>query len=231
MPDRFLLERSIIEVFGMTGMGKSRWTREYLKPKERVIIMDTQNEHDGILFDDLGAMIDHIRAYRTFRVRTEYPDDFEMLCAIAFAAGNCTLVIEEAQRVLPPSRTSPPDSFLNVVYRGRHPRVSLLLVSQRPTTVHIAARSQWNRIICFRQTEPADVDWITNVSGYGDIDPLHLPQSRYYDISPMGCAMGTAPGWDKKKLDRVYQDDILPPESAENVPTDQPPTEVPTNAE
>jgi hypothetical protein len=231
MAERFLLERSIIEVFGMTGMGKSRWTRDYLKSCERVIIMDTQNEHDGILFDELGPMIDHIRNYRTFRVRTEFPDDFEMLCAIAFAAGHCTLVIEEAQRVLPPSRSSPPDSFLNVVYRGRHPRVSLLLISQRPTTVHIAARSQWNRIICFRQTEPADVDWIESVCGHAGLDPLHLPQSRYYDITPMGVTTGTAPGWDKKKLDSVYRSDIVRAEEAQTVPADnlQPTEEV--NAE
>lgn len=183
-----ILERDIILVYGMTGMGKTRWTRAYLNAirEPRIIVMDTQVEHDGILFADLGELIDHVMHYRTFRVRTEFVDDFPLLCSIAYAAGNCCLVVEETQRVLPASNREPPSSFLDIVYRGRHRRVSLIMVSQRPSTVHIAARSQWNRIICFRQTEPADVDWIESVAGVS-IDPLSLPQSAFYEITPTGC--------------------------------------------
>src|SRR5882672_2183136 len=185
-------EREIVLVYGMTGMGKTRWTRAFLRSQERVLVMDTQVEHDGILFNDLGDMIEHIMKYRTFRVRTEFVDDFPLLCSIAFAAGKCWLVIEETQRILPASRMEPPAAFLDVIYRGRHKQVNVLMVSQRPSTVHISARSQWSRIVTFRQTEPADVDWITNVSGFQAINPLTLPPSTYYEITPGG--------WSKKIL-------------------------------
>ncbi len=176
-------EREIIHVTGKTGMGKTRWSRAFLKSQSRVIVMDTMLEHDGILFEDLGDMIDHLMRYPTFRVRTEFIDDFPMLCSIAFATGRCWLIVEETQRVLPASRKELPASFLDLIYRGRHKRVSLLMISQRPSTIHIAARSQWTRIITFNQTEPADIDWIQDTSGF-KVDPATLAPSWYFEITP-----------------------------------------------
>jgi hypothetical protein len=214
----FRLERSIVEVFGMTGMGKTRWTKQYLAPEQRLIILDIKAEHDGILFDDLGTMIDHIQAYKTFKVRTYNPDDFEDLCKIAYAAGNCTLVIEEAEGVMPQSQQRPPNAFRDIVYRGRHERVSVVLIAQRPSSVHISARSQWNRIISFRQTEPADVNWLESVCGH-PIDPLALGQGEYYDI--------TAWGFRKKSLDISGNSVIIEPDEAQTVPSEvNPETEV-----
>lgn len=169
----------------MTGMGKTRWTKAYLRNEKRLIIMDIKAEHDGILFDDLADMIDHIQQYPTFKVRTYDPDNFDDLCKIAYAAGNCTLVIEEAEGVMPASQQKPPASFRDIIYRGRHEGVSVVLIAQRPSSVHISGRSQWNRIVTFRQTEPADVAWIESVCGH-EIDPLGLTQGEYYDITPWG---------------------------------------------
>lgn len=202
----------------MTGMGKTRWSKRYLAPIQRQIILDIKAEHDGILFDDLGAMIDHIQNYATFKVRTYNPDDFEDLCKIAYAAGNCTLVIEEAEGVMPNSSQRPPNSFRDIIYRGRHERVSVLLISQRPSSVHISARSQWNRIITFRQTEPADVTWIESVCGF-EVDIRNLTQGEYLDITPWG--------YRKKSLDISGNSVIMEPEEAQIVPSEvNPETEV-----
>jgi len=187
----------------MTGMGKTRWSKQYLATVPRQIILDIKAEHDGILFDDLGAMIDHIQKYSTFKVRTYNPDDFDDLCKIAYAAGNCTLVIEEAEGVMPQSQQRPPNSFRDIVYRGRHERVSILLIAQRPSSVHISARSQWNRIISFRQTEPADVSWLESVCGYS-VNPLELAQGEYLDVTPWG--------YRKKKLDISGNSVIIEPD-------------------
>lgn len=217
----FQLERAITEVFGMTGMGKTRWSKKYLAPIQRQIILDIKAEHDGILFDDLGAMIDHIQAYKTFKVRTYNPDDFEDLCKIAYAAGNCTLVIEEAEGVMPNSSQRPPNSFRDIIYRGRHERVSVLLISQRPSSVHISARSQWNRIVTFRQTEPADVAWIESVCGY-EIDLRNLTQGEYLDITPWG--------YRKKNLDISGNSVIMEPDEAQTVPSEVNPESEADNA-
>ena len=179
-------DRDIILVYGKTGMGKTCWTRTFLRSLPRVFVMDPIVEYEGLLFGDLGDMIEHVIRYPTFRARTEFVDDFPMLCSVALAAGRCWLVVEEAQRVLPASRRELPASFQDIVYRGRHKQISLLMVSQRPSTVHIAARSQWTRIITFNQTETADLAWLESVSGF-ELDPQGLRPFEYYDIAPSGC--------------------------------------------
>jgi len=140
-------------------------------------------EHQGEEFQDTDAMIDHIMENRVFRVRTEAIDDFPMVCSIAYAARRCVLVVEESQRVLPSGNKELPPSFSDIIYRGRHRRCSLILISQRASTIHIAGRSQWTRLIIFNQTEPNDVAWLLNTTGF-DLDPANLPQGHYYDVNP-----------------------------------------------
>ena len=176
-------ERDIIVVVGKTGMGKTRWTRAYLRTLHRIILVDPMAEHEGQEFENTDAMIDHIMENRVFRVRTEAIDDFPMVCSIAYAARRCCLVVEESQRVLPSGNKELPPSFTDIIYRGRHRRASLILISQRASTIHIAGRSQWTRLIIFNQTEPNDVAWLLNTTGF-DLDPTTLPQGHYYDVNP-----------------------------------------------
>jgi DNA helicase HerA-like ATPase len=166
-------------------MGKTSWLKRYLKSVRRGLILDPVNEYDRVQkFDHLDVLIEHVLRYRIFRVRTEWETDFPLLCATAKAAGNCTLVIDEAQRVVPP-RGDVPATFEDIVYRGRHRGVSLAIAAQRPSTVHLVARSQWSRLITFRQTEPNDVRWIEDTTGYSlpltDLEPL-----TFYEITPTG---------------------------------------------
>lgn len=179
--------RAITLAFGKTGMGKTLWTQGYVRTLRRCIILDPLMEYrDAAAFDDVTELIDHLQRYRVFRVSMLDPSVFPMLCRVASAVTDCTLVVEEAQRILPPHTELPPE-FAELVYRGRHTRTSLVIVSQRPTTVHIAARSQWTRLITFSQSESADVKWIENVSGF-DVDPSTLPQFEYFDVTPQGFA-------------------------------------------
>lgn len=206
-------DRDVTLVFGQTRRGKTLWTLRYLRTVKRAIIFDPMDEYEGIRFDSLEPMIEHIQRHGIFRVRWPWVESFAFLPAIALAARRCTLVIEEAQRVIPPGPMLP-TAFEDVIYRGGHAEVSYLLVAQRPTTVHIAARSQWDRIITVRQTEVADTRWLRNVTGY-NLPFEELRKLEYYEITPHG--------WDKKLLDLPGRSDRLdallrtpaPPDSPE----------------
>jgi DNA helicase HerA-like ATPase len=183
--------RSITVAFGKTGMGKTVWTQQYVRTLKRCIILDPLMEYrDAAPFDDAAELIEHLERYRVFRVSMWDVMQFPLLCKIAKAVTDCTLVIEEAQRILPPHMELVPE-FAELVYRGRHTRTSLVIVSQRATTVHIAARSQWTRLITFAQSESADVKWIQDVTGL-DIEPSSLPPLEYFDVTPRG--------YERKKL-------------------------------
>lgn len=208
-------ERDVVLVYGKTGMGKSRWTRRYLQGCRRVICVDPMREHAGQLFEDIGELIGHVREYPTFRVRTEWPPDTNVLAAVSMAANDprkwcehhdtpghrCTIpeltyVVEESGRSIP-ARGELHPAIEDLVYRGRHHRVTPVLISQRPSTVHIIARSQWTRLIAFHQTEGADVGWLSEQTGEPDEAFSALQPGEYFDATPTGIRRLILPDqWD-----------------------------------
>lgn len=183
------MNRDVTLVFGQTGMGKSLFTKRVTASFPRLLVCDPQGEYVSTLqCDDVGVLIARLQQMpRAFRLSTPDVEQFPLLCETAMTVGRCWLVIDEAQRVVPPFAQLSAE-FQDVVYRGRHPEVSFLLVAQRPTTVHLTARSQWNRIVTFRQTEKADTNWIRNVSGF-DVEPRDLSRFEYFDITPQGFVL------------------------------------------
>lgn len=177
-------ERDIILVYGKTGMGKTAWSIRYLRGQKRVIVLDPLGKIPCQYFDDLEELADHTMNNRVFRVGSEYVPDFPSLCAVCKVVKDNTFVIEESQRVIPP-RTDLDPAFEDLIYRGRHDRVSILAIAQRPSTVHIALRSQFTRLIVFRQTEVSDLRWIEQVTGE-DLALSELAILEYYDITPNG---------------------------------------------
>lgn len=157
-----------------------------LKEYNRVIIIDPMDEYTAQEFDDLGDMVDHITSHKIFRCKTINTSEFESLCLVCMEVGNITLVIEEAQRVLP-SRSQMPEAFEDVIFRGRHRAVNVVLVAQRASSVNINVRSQYSRIVTFNQSERADVQWLEDVSGYDLPDLKDLSIGEYYDITPKKC--------------------------------------------
>jgi DNA helicase HerA-like ATPase len=190
-------EREVILVYGKTGMGKSRWTKRYLADKKRVIISDPMLEHEGQAFDDIAELIDHVEEYPTFRVKSEFSEEVPLLAAVAMAANEkrrfegqkhpeLVLAIEESQRSMPSGAQKLHPAIENVIYRGRHHRVTLLTVSQRPSTVHIAARSQWTRLVVFHQTEGSDIKWLEEQTGEPKELFHELKPGEYFEFTPVG---------------------------------------------
>jgi hypothetical protein len=192
-------EREVIVVYGKTGMGKSRWTKRYLKTKKRVMICDGMDEHEGQKFEDLSEMLDHCEQYPTFRVRSEWWQDAPMMAAIAMSVNDpkrfgegkkipeLVLAIEESQRALPAGAKPLPSSIENALYRGRHHHVTLVAISQRPSTVHIGLRSQWTRLVVFHQTEGADLNWLHQQTGEPEEAFSSLKPGEYFEFTPLGA--------------------------------------------
>lgn len=190
-------EREIILVYGKTGMGKSRWTKRYLKTKRRVMVLDPMLEHEGEAFDDMEELLNRVESYPTFRVKSEFVQDAPMLGRIAMVVNDrrrfegkkhpeLVLAIEESQRSLPSGNTPLPQSIEDIIYRGRHARVTLVTISQRPSTVHIAARSQWTRLVVFKQSEGADLKWLSEQTGEHEEEFRSLNPGEFWEFTPFG---------------------------------------------
>lgn len=182
--------RDVVLVFGQTGMGKTLWTRKYIRALKRVIILDPLSEYDGATtFEEFSDLVSHVESNNVFRVGYPNMTDFDRLCDLARCIDQCTLVCEESQRIIPP-RMLLSESFEDLIYRGRHTRTSLILVAQRASTVNIAVRSQWSRMVTFRQTEPRDLSWIEDATGLEiEKEISGLDKWEYYDITPKSCEL------------------------------------------
>ncbi|WP_287101602.1 DUF87 domain-containing protein [Hydrotalea sp. AMD] len=187
-------ERDIYQIFGQTGTGKSQFTKRKIKEAKRVLVIDPQDEYCGIQhFDSIDEIKEHIEKNpKVFRIGVSDLRLFDECCDLIACCPSSLLVVEESQRVIPPTGR-PPESFEDLIYRGRHSGTSILLVAQRPTTVNIAVRSQWNYLISFRQTERRDIGWIEDVTGYEIEEEIrNLEVMEYIEIN--------RDGYEKKKL-------------------------------
>jgi DNA helicase HerA-like ATPase len=188
-------KREITLVFGQTGTGKSQYTKRIIKQTKRVMVIDPQDEYEKIQHLDTEG---EIKAYleknpKVFRVGVSDLRLFDACSDIISLCPESLFVIEESQRIIPP-RAVLPESFEDLIYRGRHSGTSIHLVAQRPTTVDIAVRSQFHKLITFRQTESRDIDWILDVSGYELEEEIkHLEVMEYLEIN--------REGYEKKRLE------------------------------
>jgi len=58
-----------------------------------------------------------------------------------------------------------PFSLERLISVGRHRDLALFVTSRRPHSLHPLLRSQANEIVSFRQIEPRDLSWLSDVMG------------------------------------------------------------------
>ncbi len=129
----------------------------------------------------MDELIEHVKSHKLFSVKSLHRDDLPMLCAVANGASDCTLVIEEAQAMAPQSSENLPEALEDVIYRGRHYNTTLVMVAQRASTIHIAARSQWRRLLVFGQSEDRDLSWLAGQTRLDEDEIYALPPLYGYD--------------------------------------------------
>lgn len=181
--------REVVLIFGKTGTGKSFFANKFLWNYSRVAIIDPMQEYEGLKCFDLEEVEKFTRySPHLFRVCLDRPDLAEAVFSWGYNRGDMVIAVEEAQRVLPGGSAQIPEPILDAIYRGRHVNLSIVIIAQRASTVNIHVRSQWTRIIAFRQTEPDDIKYIMNQTGER-LDLAALPPWHYFDITPTGVTL------------------------------------------
>ena len=98
------------------------------------------------------------------------------------------VVVDEADRFLPQHQGKRDSVLEDLVLRGRHRKISLLLATQRPALVGYDVRSQANRIVIFRLTADEDIKSIVSV----------CPELRGREDEIRTLPVGRALVWDDK---------------------------------
>lgn len=163
------MQRQITLVLGQTGSGKTHMARQLIKLLPRVLIIDAGfNEFDATAFDNIEDLFNYCRdggyfkSGRPFRISyTPYPCDYEALFLLACELGDTTLVLEEADRF----SFEEIDSYQTAIIRGRHYGLSLICLALHPYLLPKELRRQCTNLYSFRQTEPSDIAYITEIVG------------------------------------------------------------------
>lgn len=150
---------------GATGSGKGVSIREHLrreKPK-RIIIWDPLREYGEFARHEvnLSQAIARMGNPGAFAVAYcpggdpgTYAAKFELLCRAAFAAGDCTFLVEELAEVTSPSYA--PLAWKKCTTQGRHRGLRIIAASQRPAQVDKNFLGGCTYIRCFTLRYPAD---------------------------------------------------------------------------
>lgn len=163
-------EKIIILIFGKRGSGKSFLARKVVRDRKRLLIYDTMGDYsEGVIVADLTELKEFWgKVYQgNFRVIYQPVDpegDFDSVCREVCICEDLTFVVEELDRFARPLAMS--REFKEVVQRGRHHRVELIGITQRPHGIDKLLTSQSKQMFIFNTTEPRDIDYFKDVVGY-----------------------------------------------------------------
>jgi len=159
-------QAKIICIFGKRGSGKSTLAKKFLRGKKRVIVFDPLGEYDGERFENLGALLRHVRSrarfFAVFRPR-DARAEFPWLARIAYEVGSLCLVAEEISWAISPAKM--PVEIETLIRYGRHRDVELVGISRRPAEVNRDLTSNANEVYIFRTHEPRDLEYFRKVIG------------------------------------------------------------------
>ena len=175
------MKRDFILVCGMQGLGKSVWTQAYADACKRLFVFDPKGAFRNVDFmsdpkETIDAILD--RRVTEFRYGSYLTEDIEMLGNAAYAAQQCTFVMEECKMLFDRGEDIAPWAR-PLIYMGREPQLNLVLVAQRVIAIPPDIRSQASRVVTFAQAETSDCKALSARFG-GDFEdeirtlpPLH----------------------------------------------------------
>ncbi len=158
-----------ITVFGATGSGKTKFTKEQLWSQyTRRIFHDPKCENNDLLKNaTLVTTPDELRwklqkGYTSilYQPKTLDVDDFEGVCRIVYEFGNLALFCDEVGNYC--TANTIPKWFNHLLVRGRSRGIAVISLSQRPRSCHGNVVSEANHMFIFRLMLESDLDKIKN---------------------------------------------------------------------
>lgn len=163
------MKNEIILITGQRGQGKTTYLKDQIGIFDRVIIFDLLGEF--VSYDTAYNMRDFFKALTKakeenffvlnyFNPKTS-EDDFQVICEAINRLQNIMFVVDEIDYFC--SSHSVPRQFDEIVKRGRHQGLNLIVATRRPHEIPPIIRSQVTALITFRHIEPNDLDYLGSI--------------------------------------------------------------------
>lgn len=188
----------VCTVFGRRGSGKTTLCAEIAAGFKKLIVFDTRSRVDNQksahcdtfipgaekIFGDFGKLAEAIvrnpKGYRIIFTPVDPENDFDFFCEMMNSREiNDTLLYIEEIGILGNPRQPLCDGFNKLLRFGRHNGIYILSNAQRPVDVHRAVTSNSSHIICFNQTEPRDLAYLSGFFGAETEKIRELPKYEF----------------------------------------------------
>ena len=179
------LEREITLVMGMTGWGKSWWSKLYSQKWNRLLVFDPSMSFPDVIWGNIDDYVEQLigeEPVSEFRYGFVDPEDVAQAGGLTFATGQMMYMLEECAAVFEKGQARMPQWAKRLCFFGRHRECSITLIAQRPTYIPIDFRSQANRVVTFCQHEDADMQWLGDFFGRERMERmLTIPKFTCFD--------------------------------------------------
>lgn len=180
----------IIAVIGASGSGKSAWIKQQLRAGQpsRLLVWDPQDEYEafGRVVTDQRDLVESVKAahgagegfalvYQPGDRISTYVRKFDLFCELAYAVGDCCVVVDELGDVTEPNRA--PDGWSVITRKGRHKGLMVFGGAQRPANIDKDFFSNASFVHCGRLNYDVDVKVMAGV--------LRVPADEVGALQPL----------------------------------------------
>lgn len=186
----------IIVVTGQRGKGKTTYIKNIIESYDRVIIFDLLGEfcyyETAFNLNDFFSLLSRKRKEDFFFINYYNPKnsekDFEIICKAINKLNDIMFVIDELDYFC--SANYIPREFSEIIKRGRHQNLNVIISTRRPHEIPRLVTSQLTQFITFKHIEPRDLSYIKDGVGIEPEDIQNLKDFEYIKWSGAGIEKG-----------------------------------------
>jgi len=179
------MKNEVILITGQRGMGKTTYIKDQAGLYDRVILFDLLGEFT--YYDTSNNLRDFFKALskvkdENFFVLNYYnpknsEEDFHVVCEAVNRLHGLMFIVDEIDYFC--STHSIPKQFDEIVKRGRHQNLNLIVATRRPHEIPPIIRSQVTNLITFRHIEPRDLQYLREIIDLPEEEISQLPKYHY----------------------------------------------------
>jgi hypothetical protein len=179
------MKNEVILITGQRGQGKTTFIQNQIGVYSRVILFDLLGEftsyETAYQMREFFEKLSHLKDENFFHLNYFNPktseDDFHIICEAINRLNDIMFVVDEIDYFC--STHSIPKQFDEIVKRGRHQGLNLIVATRRPHEIPVIIRSQVSSLITFRHLEPRDLEYLGSIIDL-PVDEIKTLQKFHY---------------------------------------------------
>jgi len=184
------MKNEVILITGQRGQGKTTYVKNQIGIYSRIILFDLLGEFTYYetaynlreFFEKLSAVKDENFFILNYYNPKTSEEDFHVICEAINRLNDIMFVVDEIDYFC--SSRSIPKQFDEIVKRGRHQGLNLIVATRRPHEIPIIIRSQMTSLITFRQIERNDLQYLKEIIDLPEEDISGLEKFNYIKWTP-----------------------------------------------